>query len=83
MSGPRSATIVPNRPSSTASIARDPEPRREHAVVRRRRAAALDVAEDRHARLEPCARLDLALEGDADPAEALVAERVGLRGWRS
>ena len=48
----------------------------EHAVVGQRRAAALHVAEDRHARLEAGARLDLALELDRDPAQAHVAERV-------
>src|SRR4051794_5508048 len=37
----------------------DAEARREHAVVGRRRAAALDVAEDRHAGLEAGPRLDL------------------------
>src|SRR5918997_1306883 len=55
----------------------DPEAGAEHAVVGDRRAAALDVAEDRHPRLEAGPLLDLALELDRDPAEADVAERVG------
>src|SRR3954449_971697 len=56
---------------------RHPEARAEHAVVGERRAAALDVAEDRHARLIARALLDLALELHGDAAEALVAEGVG------
>ena len=51
--------------------------RREHAVARRRGAAALDVAEHGHARLEAGALLDLARERVADAAEADVAELVG------
>ena len=58
------------------------EARRQHAVVGGRRAAALDVAEDRHTRLEAGALLDLALELDRDAAEARVAERVGLAAGR-
>src|SRR3954454_7589841 len=54
----------------------DAEARAEHAVERERRPAALDVAEYRHARLEPGARLDLLLQLDRDPAEAHVPERV-------
>src|SRR4051794_16521412 len=56
----------------------DAEARAEDPVVGDRRAAALDVAEDRHPRLVARAPLDLALELDGDPAEALVAE--GVRG---
>ena len=53
------------------------EPGRQHAVARGRRAAALDVAEHRHARLEAGALLDLAGELAADAAEDDVAELVG------
>ena len=52
---------------------------REHAVVRGRGAAALDVAEDRRPGLVAGALLDLPLEPVADAAEAHVAERVGRR----
>src|SRR4051812_32495944 len=55
----------------------DAEAAPEHAVEGQRRAAALDVAEDRRARLEPRALLDLLLEDDPDAAEAHMAERVG------
>src|SRR3954453_23533775 len=55
----------------------DAEARAEHAVVGQRRAAALDVPEDRHARLEARARLDLLLEVHGDAAEADGAEGVG------
>src|SRR5215208_1111247 len=55
---------------------RHPEARPEYAVVGQRRAAALHVAEDRHARLEAGALLDLALELHRDAAEPHVAERV-------
>src|SRR4051794_17394952 len=55
---------------------RHSEARPEHAVVGQRRAAALHVAEDRHARLEAGALLDLALELDRDAAQAHVAECV-------
>src|SRR5215203_4882905 len=54
----------------------DAEARAEHTVVGERRAAALDVTEDRHARLEAGALLDLALEVDGDSAEPNVAEGV-------
>src|SRR3954447_959413 len=54
----------------------DAEARTQHAVVGQRRAAALDVAEDRHARLVAGALLDLALERHRDAAEPLVAEGV-------
>src|SRR3954451_9366457 len=56
---------------------RHAEARAEHAVVGERAAAALDVAEDRHARLVTGALLDLALELYGDAAEALVPEGVG------
>src|SRR4051794_207811 len=56
---------------------RHPEARAKHAVVGEWAAAALHVAEDRHARLIARALLDLALELDGDAAEALVAEGVG------
>src|SRR3954449_2555360 len=55
---------------------RHPEARPEHAVVGQRGAAALHVAEYRHARLEAGALLDLALELHRDPSEPHVAERV-------
>src|SRR5690349_25166884 len=57
---------------------RDAEARRQHAVVGDRRAAALDVAEDRHPALEPGPRLDVALELDRDATEPGVAEGVDL-----
>ena len=49
----------------------------EDAVARRRRAAALDVAEDGDPRLVARALLDLAGEDVADPAQAHVPELVG------
>src|SRR5918994_5659517 len=58
----------------------DAEAGAEHAIVGERSAAALDMAQDRHPRLEAGALLDLALQLDRDPAEARVAERVGLVG---
>ena len=73
---PRSAAIFPKFPSVDRVDGGDAEAGAEHAVVGERRAAALDVAEDRHARLEARALLDLALEHDGDPAEPRVAERV-------
>ena len=42
--------------------------RREHAVARSGRAAALNVAENRHPRLVAGARLDLARQRGADAA---------------
>ena len=59
-----------------------PVARREHAVARGRRAAALDVAEHGDARLEPGPRLDLLRERVADAAEHDVAELVGRRAPR-
>ena len=56
-----------------------PEARRQHAVARRRRAAALDVAERRDARLVAGAVLDLLAEHLADAAQEDVAEEVGRR----
>ena len=58
----------------------EPEARREDAVVRGRRAAALHVPEHGHARLEAGAALDLVAELLADAAlgEQLVAELVDL-----
>src|SRR3954453_1487361 len=56
------------------------EPGRKHAVERRRRAAALDVAEHGLPQLEARPRLDLSLEHLPDPAEPHVAERVELTG---
>src|SRR5215207_3326902 len=55
---------------------RDAEAGPEDTVEGERRAAALHVAEDRHAALEAGALLDLRLELDRDAPEALVAERV-------
>src|SRR5215207_1786004 len=60
----------------------DAEARAEHPVVGARRAAALHVPEDRHARLEARALLDLALELDRDPTEPDMAERVSRRELR-
>src|SRR5207237_6024000 len=53
---------------------------REHAVTRRRRAAALDVPEHRHARLVAGALLDLAYERGADASlrQPHVAELVDV-----
>ena len=56
--------------------------RREHAVVGGRRAAALQVAERRHARLEAGHLLERVGELLADAAEAHVPERVELAGRR-
>ena len=42
----------------------------EHPVVGRRRAAALDVTEHRHSRLEPCAIGDLVRQQSTDPSDA-------------
>ena len=55
------------------------EARAEHAVIGDRRAAALHVAEDRHARLVPGALLDRLLERERDAAQPHVPERVGGR----
>src|SRR5204862_4869382 len=54
----------------------DPETGGEDAVVRGGRAAALNVAEDDGARLEPGATLDLALQLLPDPAQPDMAELV-------
>ena len=56
----------------------DPEARGEDAVERCRRPAPLHVPEDRHARLEPRALLDLLGDDVADAAEAHVAELVDV-----
>ena len=77
ISVPRSATILPKSPSVDRVDRLDAEARAEHAVVGQRRAAALDVAEDRHARLVAGALLDRLLERHRDAAQAHVAERVG------
>src|SRR5829696_2823702 len=50
---------------------RHAEPGPEDPVVRERAAAALDVPEDRHARLVARALLDLALQSHRDAAETL------------
>ena len=55
---------------------RDAEPRRQHAVERRRGPAALDVAEHHHPRLEPGALPELAGDDVGHAAEADVAELV-------
>ena len=75
----RSAVIIPQAPAWAASIAARPEPGGQHPVKRRRRAAALHVAEDRGAGLESGPLLDLLLEPMADPAEPRVPELVALR----
>src|SRR5918996_2806617 len=51
---------------------------REDPVARRRRTAALDMAEHGHSRLEAGPLLDLPPERVADAAELRVAELVGL-----
>ena len=56
-----------------------PVARREHPVAWSGGAAALDVTEHRHPRLEAGALLDLAAERIADAAEDDVAELVGGR----
>src|SRR5438034_1960184 len=56
----------------------EPVARREDAVARRRRAAALDVPEHGHAGLVAGALLDLGREHVADAAETDMTERVGL-----
>ena len=58
----------------------DTEARGEHAVERRRGAAALEVAEDRDAGLETGSGLDLAGDDRADAAESLVVVAVHLGG---
>ena len=68
----------PKRPLVDEIGRLQPEPRREDAVARRRRPAALDVPEHRDARLEPRSLLDLPRERVADAAEHDVAELVGL-----
>ena len=52
------------------------EPRREDAVIRRGRTAALDMAENHRSRLEPGSALDLTLELLADPPQPHVAELI-------
>ena len=54
----------------------DAEPRRQHAVERRRRPAALHVAEHHDPGLEAGALADLPGDHVGDPAEAHVAELV-------
>ena len=61
---------------------RDPEPRRQHAVERGRRAAPLDVPEGGGPRLAFHPPLDLPGEERPDPAEPGVAEGVDLRVLR-
>ncbi len=56
----------------------DAEASREDPVVRRGRAASLDVAEHHGARLVAGALLDLLLEQMANAAEPLVAELVEI-----
>src|SRR5207244_13487250 len=56
----------------------DPEPRRDHAVIRVRGAAAENVAERRHARLVTGAVFDLVGEALTDPPETNVTEVVDL-----
>ena len=58
------------------------EPGRQHPVVRRRRAAPLDVAEHRAAGLLAGALLDLIGQPLPDAAQPDVTERVQLLGWR-
>ena len=61
----------------------DAETRRQHAVERGRRAAALHVPEHDGARLVARARLDLAGQRVTDAAEARVAERIDLAAARA
>ena len=56
---PRAATMTPNTPWLMSAGARRAQPRREQAVGRRRRAAALQVTEDRDPRLQPGQLLEL------------------------
>src|SRR5215213_8420552 len=58
----------------------EPVARREHAVARGGGAAALDVAKNGDARLEPRSLLDLVCEGVADAPQADVAELVAGSG---
>ncbi len=80
---PDRPTIVPERPAAAASKAATPKRVASTRSIGHRRAAALDVAEDRHARLVAGAALDLLLEQHADAAEAGVAEGVGRRRLRA
>ena len=66
----------PNFPASTRSAALSPYRVAEHPVARRRRAAALDVAEHRDPGLEARPLLDLPREQVADAAQSNVAELV-------
>ena len=59
---------------------RNAEAGRQHAVERGRGAAALDVPEDRVARLVAGALLDLGAQRDGDTAEPGVAEGVRVSG---
>ena len=56
----------------------EPVARREHAVARRRDAAALDVPEDGDPGLEAGALLDLPREASPTPPSTHVAELIGL-----
>ena len=78
-----SATICAERAVVHGVDGGDAEPGGQHAVERGRRAAALDVAEDRHPGLEAGARLDLVGERVADAAEPHVAELRRPRPTRS
>ena len=77
ISVPRSADHRAEAPAGDGVHRGDAEACGEHAIERHRRASALDVTEDRHARLVSGPPLDLALERHADPAEPGVAEGVG------
>ena len=76
MSVPRRATIVPEVAFVDGVDRVQPEPGGEPAVEGGRRAAALDVAEHRGARLVAGALLDLLGEPLADAGEPDVAEGV-------
>jgi myo-inositol-1(or 4)-monophosphatase len=64
------------RPCMDGIDRRHTKARRQHPVKGRRRSPPLDVAEDRHSRLEAGASLDLVSEKGADAAQALVSELV-------
>ena len=78
MSVPRSATIVAEGTVGDRADRVHAEPGRQHAVERSRRAATLDVAEDRAAGFLAGALLDLVRQQLADPAQPGVPERVAL-----
>ena len=71
----------PAEPAGRGEVGRgDAEPRPEHAVGGRRGAAALKVAEHRHAGLEPRQLLEPCSDEHRHASETLEAERVDRRG---